>query len=660
MSEIKKTLGGDRVGAGRMMKVALHNFERSSHNLDRIVRTSAAPGVLIPILKEVMLPGDTFDLNLFADVKTHPTIAPLFGSFKLQIDVFKCDFRLYQGLLHNNKQKIGLNISQVKLPLLEMQALKARADLNENVNSSSLLKYLGISGFGYNGSQTITETRQFNAIPYLAYFDIYKNYYANKMEEIGVIVHTGAKNTELTTIVKSTNEGDTIGQINQATGQITPTLTITSSLETYVRINGKNFKPETVRITIMTTGTPTVQTVPYSSLFKITSQNTAPDGTTFIDGIYNKIYSSVTITNVFAEASFKEGINLVQFPLENLDNMREDILSKVRQTSNYTINENSIIPYNLPFQKATSEPDEDRCCMIYPMEGLLCKTYQSDIFNNWLNSEYVDNINEITAVSTEGGSFTIDALRMSEKVNQMLNRIAVSGGTYNDWIEAVYAHQAVRLSETPIYMGGMSQEIVFQEVISQSAAENQPLGSLAGKGRTIGEQKGGNMYIKTDEPCYIIAIASITPRIDYSQGNDWDMYALKTLDDLHKPNLDQIGFQDLITESMFANSTAFDMERNTWVQKAAGKQPAWINYMTSYNKCFGNFADEANEMFMTLNRRYEHDEEGNIIDLTTYIDPAKYNYVFAQTNLEAQNFWLQVGINLTARRKMSAKVMPNL
>ena len=40
-----------------------------------------------------------------------------------------------------------------------------------------------------------------------------------------------------------------------------------------------------------------------------------------------------------------------------------------------------------------------------------------------------------------------------------------------------------------------------------------------------------------------------TPRIDYSQGNNWDV-TLDTMDDLHKPSLDEIGFQELITKQI--------------------------------------------------------------------------------------------------------------
>lgn len=66
-------------------------------------------------------------------------------------------------------------------------------------------------------------------------------------------------------------------------------------------------------------------------------------------------------------------------------------------------------------------------------------------------------------------------------------------------------------------------------------------------------------------------------------------------------------------------------------------------------------------MFMTLNRRYDIDPtDGTIADLTTYIDPTKYNHIFADTNLDAQNFWVQISADVTARRKMRAKVIPNL
>ena len=101
----------------------------------------------------------------------------------------------------------------------------------------------------------------------------------------------------------------------------------------------------------------------------------------------------------------------------------------------------------------------------------------------------------------------------------MLNRIALSGGSYEDWQEVTYGQNAIRRTESPVYMGGMSSEIVFEEVVSTAKVdEANPLGSLAGKGRLSG-QKGGRIEIKCTEPSIIMGIMSITPRLDYAQGN---------------------------------------------------------------------------------------------------------------------------------------------
>ena len=160
-----------------------------------------------------------------------------------------------------------------------------------------------------------------------------------------------------------------------------------------------------------------------------------------------------------------------------------------------------------------------------PQFGLAVKTYNSDLFQNWINTEWVDGItgiNEISAVDVTGGSLSMDALNLAQKVYNMLNRIAVSGGTYKDWLETVFTGgNYMERCETPIFEGGMSTEIVFQEVISNSASGEQPLGTLAGRGYDTGKQKGGHIKIKVTEPSFIMGIGSITPRIDYSQGNEF-------------------------------------------------------------------------------------------------------------------------------------------
>ena len=160
-----------------------------------------------------------------------------------------------------------------------------------------------------------------------------------------------------------------------------------------------------------------------------------------------------------------------------------------------------------------------------------------------------------------------------------------------------------------------------------------------------------------------MSITSITPRIDYSQGNDFDT-DWKTIDDMHKPALDGIGYQDSVNTGRAWWDDTYADTVGTLIKHAAGKTVAWIDYMTNVNRTYGNFASGMSEAFMVLNRNYQMKvgTDGNTLidDLTTYIDPVKYNYIFADTSIDAMNFWLQIKYEITARRLMSAKQIPNL
>ena len=333
-----------------------------------------------------------------------------------------------------------------------------------------------------------------------------------------------------------------------------------------------------------------------------------------------------------------------KYKLNAIDDMRVNILSAGR--TQYVATDPFITDIFKPIQ--TENGIAPSCSQ--PLVGLALKTYQSDINTNWVNTEWIDGetgINAITAIDTSGGSFTLDTLNLAKKVYTMLNRIAVSDGSYNAWIQTVYTSGGLNHIETPIYLGGSSLEIDFQEVVNNSGTEEQPLGTLAGRGIAT-NHKGGTIKFKADEPGYIFCITSLTPRVDYFQGNEWDNYLL-TLDDLHKPQLDGIGFQDRLYRNVNAN-TPYAMS-----SKSIGKQPAWIEYMTNINKTYGNFALIENEGWMCLNRIF-----GDINTYTTYIFPHLYNNIFADTDITAQNFWIQIAFNTKARRVMSAKIIPNI
>jgi hypothetical protein len=318
---------------------------------------------------------------------------------------------------------------------------------------------------------------------------------------------------------------------------------------------------------------------------------TGPEGTADWDAT-----GSTEVPNVDGDISGQP--QLTEFDLTNIDDMRMDILEAVRDTTAFKIDDSSAAPYGLGLG---TPGNWDEAYKRSSQEGLGIKTYQSDLFNNWISTEWIDGtngVNEVTAVSTAGNEFTIDALNLANKVYNMLNRIAISGGSYDDWLDAVYTHERSKSCESPVYHGSLIKELAFEEVVSMSdvevQGEEQPLGTLAGRGRLTGKNKGGKVKIKVSEPSVIIGIVSLTPRIDYSQGNKWDVN-LKTMNDFHKPALDEIGFESLITDQMAWFDTVIDPTTEAVTYSSAGKQPAWINYMTNVNQTRGNFAVKVGE-----------------------------------------------------------------
>lgn len=693
---MKVSIGKNTLGGGKKMMTRLNNYNRSTHDLSHVCRTSAAVGTLIPTLYHLMLPGDTFPVQTRCHTLTHPTIGPLFGSFKQQNDFFFCPIRLYNAMLHNNSLNIGLNMKQVKFPIFPIsygqytdksKMAGSNDSLLNEVNPSSLVAYTGVRSLSTLDPYG-SNMKSLNCIKLMMYYDIFKNYYANKQEkkfyvisgntyylykqiasslvqgnvsltianstdsqDTWSIVSTGLPNTKGSTgdypkvntsyqvwvlAINPYTQDSKIGQIEVQIDFNTGWLTETGgnvgglkNIKIYGTIN--NLEENNILTNITNKVKSPIEGIEY---YKINETTFLPTEQTL------KTYFYVNEPTMAASVEAR----YASYDLEAIDNMRENILTAGK--GQYISKDPFIVDIFKPIQ--TKGGVAPSCSQ--PLVGLALKTYQSDINTNWVNTEWIDGetgINAITAIDTSGGSFTLDTLNLAKKVYTMLNRIAVSDGSYNAWIQTVYTSGGLNHIETPIYLGGSSLEIEFQEVVNNSGTEDQPLGSLAGRGLAT-NHKGGNIVFKADEPGYIFCITSITPRVDYFQGNEWDNYLL-TLDDLHKPQLDGIGFQDRLYRSVNAN-TPYAM-----AGKSIGKQPAWIEYMTNVNKTYGNFALIENEGWMCLNRVF-----GDISTYTTYIFPHLYNNIFADTDITAQNFWIQIAFETKPRRVMSAKVIPNI
>lgn len=654
---ITRTIGKNTLGDNNKMHVRLREYDMSSQNLSYVFRSTMGVGMLVPFMKILCQKGDIFDIKLTNKTMTHPTLGPLFGSFKLQHFIFTAGFRLYNSWLHNNRTGIGMKMSDIKFPTV---IRGAGADVQGNIkhNPSSLYAYLGWKG---SRQKTPGKPATKQAVPWLIYLDIFKNYFANTQEEKFYVI---AGNSNATVTIGQANETQKPIQVGAAAGIVlkkemddTTTLTAGDQVKNYsafwksVKIrfmNPSNTTGKEAYVNYLTSNcsTKTITTDKISTVF---SGNNSLSGYTIIQGIHVGQFPG-------DEELFRGSLKttLKEYKLETLDKIRDEILKTPG---------NQVLQLEASAEQTVKDLFRDiRDSAKNKLGGLILKTYDSDIFNNWVKTEWIDGENGISKVTAlkpdEDGTITMDALNLQQKVYNMLNRIAVSGGTYRDWLETVYtAGRYLDRPETPVFQGGMSQMIEFDEVVATTGnAEGQALGELAGRGYARQPNTSGRLHFQVEEPGYVMGIMAITPMVDYSQGNDFDLN-LNTMDDLHKPALDGIGYQDLMNEQR-AWWTA-EQDGSTVFDTTPGKTVAWIDYMTNFNRTFGNFAAGESEDFMVLNRNYERGADNGISNGSTYINPQEHIDIFADTAIDSQNFWVQTACEITRRGNYSAKQIPN-
>lgn len=687
---MKTQLGGNRLGSGGKRELYFHDFNYTTFNLNKNFKSSMAAGVLTPCYYNIALAGDIFNIDLNeCIIRTEPTTGALFDSFKFQVDFFAVPIRLYNSIIHGNPINMVKKAEKIMFPDVILETKATNPDIlagNINVSqlsASSLLAYTGIRGLGIpyyrNEENEKKVAKSVQAMYILSYYDIFKNYYANTQEKEAYVI-AGSEQTEPLQFTNATFA------LNTSAPQVFTPATITQS------DNDGRSKIESPSANGIFSGS-------WNALFGLTFDGNAEisidsfvlnirkiDGTNedvrlrdyLIDWSKstNQVIFELDIQNLQVNQQFigihaiewdtvytaaNQPPKLTAFALENIDEMRMEIFKNSELDVPYTINNYNKYPYKAVWEKDANGVIKSKQKLV----GLVTKTYQADIFNNWLNIEEIDHINQATKISTSDGDFSVEALNFAYKMYQTMMRVQTAGSTYEDWQQAIWGIEGVRRAETPIFIGGYQNEIAFDEVLSNADAEVngelQPLGTIATRGSQQ-QSKGGRIKFKAAEACVIMGIASITPRVNYSQGNHFTL-ELRSLDDLHKPTLDRIGFEDLILEraAWFARC---ENERLLYGELSGGKIPAYSHYQTEVNETFGDFAAGESLDFMCLNRNYEianNFERGKpILDWTTYIDPSKFNGIWANARIDAQNFWVMLHMDIEARRKMSANPIPNL
>lgn len=167
-------------------KLVIDPPKMSHHNRSHYFDTSMAPGLLYPLAVIPVNANEEHRIDVESLINTQALLSPLYGSYQLQISAFFAGISLYVPQLWHNATMVDsvgvrLNVYTPYFNFNDTAAMGSTAPLS----SSHLLAYLG-HGVGevfITPDSTTRPISRVNAIPLLMYYDIFRNYFANRQEE---------------------------------------------------------------------------------------------------------------------------------------------------------------------------------------------------------------------------------------------------------------------------------------------------------------------------------------------------------------------------------------------------------------------------------------------------------------------------------------------
>lgn len=337
-------------------------------------------------------------------------------------------------------------------------------------------------------------------------------------------------------------------------------------------------------------------------------------------------------------------------------------------------------------QPGSPRPDE-QIHKRYLHHGLLRRTLANDFFTSFVSNDNVELMKSRANVQINNNMLNVEQISLANRNWRIATRSLLWGTDWKDYNKVHYGVNLVIPYGKPQFLGALSSDITFNDVISQaqtSADQNNPISSNQNLGSRAGIAYGGLknhqghfVEFNTKDEGYVMLLASLVPEVDYYQGVD-PMYFKTNLQHSWMVELNSVGMQDFhrawMTVLPFAdsyNGSDTQYPFDSW-NVAEHKVPIWFEYMAKYNQLHGLFTGE-NQLrywvfarpFTNLNSLFPNvfmpvDEPPSVEPFTsTYGMPEMFNYVFAN-NIGSDNFQLQFNFDCKVSSMLDKQVIAYL
>ena len=526
------------------------------------VTTIPEAGALIPIFCDEVVAGSDYDINVEALIRVLPQVVPLYSTQRIYLDAFYVPYSSVwkNGLIYMSKGDTG-NVNLTK------PSLKARVDWSvyeEGIyyapnNSNYVVQADDIFHFlGLPIGKKLSDFGEINCLPLASYISIYRNYYMNRnvrlgdkdwfpddpsdfrLNDTGTFISSRTENSFSCSVIVGYNDGDNPyfpSNINVNKGYFYRDYAddyFTSSLPFPQRGDAPTLK-------IKTTASISEQNLPLR-------WSSETDVLNFVNGALLGSYSNApasigsgSVSGEYKYSSTPDNVNSMNFSIADDIGVTFDF-SGVGQTPSSVGN----------YLAGVKLPSQD--------------------------------------INLVGLQFTLDEFRQLAIAQQELERMARTDGSSSQFYYTFFGISPRRAVDyRPIYIGGTYKDLIFSEVVQQSAStEGSPLGSYAGHG--IASLSGNCGSVHTDENGYIIIIASIMPDMYYTQGLS-KMWTRNTQDEEFLPGRDKMGLVPIYNRELFVSGNS-NVDGDLFAY-----QDSYEEFRYKDNRIGGKIADSSNKSF---------------------------------------------------------------
>lgn len=260
-------------------------------------------------------------------------------------------------------------------------------------------------------------------------------------------------------------------------------------------------------------------------------------------------------------------------------------------------------------------------------------------------------INNLYADLSTASSISVDDLRLAFAYQKMLERDAIYGSRYNEYL---YGHFGVHILDAyiqfPQYLGGGRTPLNIVQVAQTSiGTEESPLGNVSAYSWTNGRTGYSRMF---KEHGIVMTVACLRYRHTYQQGiaKKWRR---KVREDFYDPLFSTIGQQPVYTTELYGYST---------VPKGSvfGYREAWSELRNIPNTISGQMRSNATNSLDIWHFADFYLSSPTLSQSFTEETPDFVDRTLSVPSTSQDNFILNFYFDMSAVRKMPVYSMPSL